>query len=103
MAGDLKHVLESPKSKGALSDADRELITRFVEKPEDFIPRHLGGLTLTQVNQNPFGDYAPQSGQIQGILKGLYDTFAAKLEKINVKEANAQKDYEALMATKKKE
>merc|ERR1719329_537367 len=33
----------------------------------------------------------------------MYDTFAANLEKMNVKEANNQKNYEALMATKKEE
>jgi len=33
----------------------------------------------------------------------MYDTFAANLEKENAKEADAQKAYEGLMATKKKE
>jgi len=103
VAGDLREVLNSPKSKGAVSDADREVVSRFVEQPDQFISKHLGGLSLAQAARGPFGDYAPQSGQIQGILKGMYDTFTANLEKDNVKEAENQKNFESLMATKKKE
>merc|ERR1719453_2142109 len=54
-------------------------------------------------SRNPFGDYAPASTQIQGILKGMYDAFAESLEKANAEEADAQKAYEELMATKKEE
>jgi len=49
------------------------------------------------------GDYAPQSSQIQGILKGMYDTFTMDLEKSNVDESNKQKAFEELMETKKSE
>lgn len=61
------------------------------------------GLSAAQVANNPFGDYAPQSTQIQGILKGMYDTFVADLEKGNADEAEAQKAFEELMMTKKRE
>eukprot|EP00929_Paragymnodinium_shiwhaense_P111685 TRINITY_DN79_c0_g2_i1.p1 TRINITY_DN79_c0_g2~~TRINITY_DN79_c0_g2_i1.p1 ORF type:complete len:497 (-),score=211.34 TRINITY_DN79_c0_g2_i1:155-1645(-) len=57
-------------------------------------------MSAAQIASNPFGDYAPQSTQIQGILKGMYDTFVADLEKANSEEAEAQKSFEALMATK---
>jgi hypothetical protein len=60
-------------------------------------------LSAAQVAQNPFGDYAPQSTQIQGILKGMYDAFTADLEKANAAEAESQKSYEELMAVKKQE
>merc|ERR1719352_1595032 len=56
-----------------------------------------------QEGNNPFGDYAPQSTQIQGILKGMYDAFTAELEKDNAAEAESQKSFEELMATKAKE
>merc|ERR1719313_2457175 len=56
-----------------------------------------------QIGQNPFGDYAPQSTQIQGILKGMYDGFTSDLEKDNAEEADKQKSFEELMATKKME
>jgi hypothetical protein len=52
---------------------------------------------------NPFGEYAPQSTQIQGILKGMYDAFTADLEKDNAEEADKQKGFEAFIATKQKE
>merc|ERR1719161_2647993 len=52
---------------------------------------------------NPFGDYAPASTQIQGIMKGMYDSFSAELEKANAEEADKQKAFEDLMATKKAE
>merc|ERR1712196_579145 len=60
-------------------------------------------MSAAQISANPFGDYAPQSSQIQGILKGMYDAITADLEKDNVEEANAQKSFEELMATKKQE
>merc|ERR1719353_1924138 len=71
----------------------------FVEKPEDFV----SGNKFVQIGHNPFGDYAPQSTQIQGILQSMYDTFTTDLEKDNGEEADKQKTFEALMATKKKE
>merc|ERR1719316_900428 len=68
------------------------------------------GMSATQVGKkglgdygNPFGDYAPQSTQIQGILKGMYDAFTADLEKDNADEAEKQKSFEALIETKKTE
>merc|ERR1712217_129753 len=65
--------------------------------------RHIETMSAAQVAQNPFGDYAPQSTQIQGILKGMYDSFTADLEKANAEEAEEQKAFEQLMATKKTE
>jgi hypothetical protein len=76
----------------------------FVAQPEDFVTKSTHGMSAAQISaHNPFGDYAPASGQIQGILKGMYDAFTSDLEKDNVEEANAQKAYEALMATKAQE
>jgi len=56
-----------------------------------------------EVENNPFGDYAPQSTQIQGILKGMYDAFTGDLEQANAEESGEQKSFEQLMATKKAE
>jgi len=64
---------------------------------------HSNTLSAMQIANNPFGDYAPQSTQIQGILKGMYDAFTASLEKANAEEAEQQKAFEELMATLKKE
>jgi hypothetical protein len=86
-----------------VSEKDLDMIKSFVAKPEAFMAAHLAGMSAAQVGQNPFGDYAPQSTQIQGILKGMYDAFTGDLEKDNAAEAESQKSFEALMATKKEE
>jgi len=49
------------------------------------------------------GAYAPQSGQIVGILKQMGDTMAADLAGITAEEDKAIKGYEGLMAAKAKE
>jgi len=87
----------------AVSESDLKVVQRFVDRPEDFLGTRSHFLSASQIANNPFGDYAPQSTQIQGILKGMYDAFTADLEKDNADEASAQKSFEELMATKKKE
>jgi len=49
------------------------------------------------------GEYAPQSGQIVGILKQMDDEMAKALEEAETAEAEAIKAYDALMAAKEKE
>merc|ERR1719486_1832913 len=70
-------------------------MTDFVENPTKFV-------SFSQ-SENPHGDYAPASTQIQGIMKVMYDSFAADLEKANAEEADKQKAFEELMATKQAE
>merc|ERR1719235_286805 len=88
---------------GIVSDDNLETVRRFAENPQGFLHPQEGMLASLQLDNNPFGDYAPQSTRIQGILKGMYDAFAADLEKANGEEAEKQKSFEALMATKKQE
>jgi len=87
----------------AVSESDLELVRNFMEHPGNFVALQQKKTSALQTGNNPFGDYAPQSTQIQGILKGLYDQFTQGLEKANGDEADAQKAYEELMATKKAE
>jgi len=49
------------------------------------------------------GEYAPQSGQVVGILKQMEDEMAKALEEAEAAEAEAIKAYNALMAAKQKE
>jgi len=96
---------DSP-SASMVSPRDLEVVRRFVEHPSDFVQGRTGvSVSAAQVGarNNPFGDYAPQSTQIQGILKGMYDTFAGDLERANADESEAQKSFEELMATKLRE
>merc|ERR1719251_283234 len=65
-----------------MSSADREMLTSFLS--------HSQG-------------YAPQSGQIVGILKQMKDTMEKTLAEVIATEEEAIKNYDALMAAKKKE
>mmetsp|Transcript_58380 Transcript_58380/g.162738 ORF Transcript_58380/g.162738 Transcript_58380/m.162738 type:complete len:744 (-) Transcript_58380:98-2329(-) len=108
VAGGVQAVLQRPLATRTLSVADLRAAELFVEKPVALLassaprPRH-GALGVLQVEENPFGDYAPQSTRIQGILKGLYDAFTSSLEKANAEEADEEKGFQELMATKSKE
>merc|ERR1719215_1722570 len=99
----LRGILHKPAVEEILSGRDMETLKKFVQHPQGFTGSNAGALSAMQIANNPFGDYAPQSTQIQGILKGMYDAFTASLEKANAEEADAQKAFEELMATKKKE
>jgi peptidoglycan hydrolase CwlO-like protein len=126
----VRALLRNPAVTKSVSREDMQLVEKFVGRPEDFVgarstglptaihagvvkpvslkpgvfyPNELGGfLSAIQVGQtpNPYGDYAPQSDRISGILKTMYDTFARDLEKNNVEEADKQKAFEELMKTK---
>jgi len=99
----VRGVLNTASASEMISDSELAIVKRFVESPEEFVGRHSDGLSAAQISANPFGDYAPQSSQIQGILKGMYDAMTSDLEKDNVDEADKQKSYEEIMATKKQE
>merc|ERR1719464_749988 len=92
-----------PAAADKVSAHDLGLVRRFVDRPEDFAGGHAGAASALQTGNNPFGDYAPQSTQIQGILRGMYDAFAADLEKANAEEAEQQNAHEELIDTKQME
>merc|ERR1719197_1874774 len=66
----------------SLSDFDRNLISSFLSGSSE---------------------YAPQSGQIVGILKQMGDTMAKDLADITATEETAKTSYAELMAAKTKE
>lgn len=104
VAADMRRVVLRKDVESRTSKEDLDTLSRFIEHPEEYAKQKAaGGVSATQVGANPFGDYAPQSTQIQGILKGMYDAFTADLEKDNAEEADKQKGFEAFMATKKRE
>jgi len=74
-----------------------------IDKVKSFFANPRQAISALQVGTSPYGDYAPQSTQIQGILKGMYDAFAASLEKANAEEAAKEKAFEDLMETKANE
>jgi len=100
----VRGLLRRPVVEKSVGEQDLEVVKQFVENPSDFVGEK-SSLSAVQVahKNNPFGDYAPKSTQIQGILKGMYETFARDLERSNVDEATKQKGFEELMQTKKQE
>lgn len=99
----VRGVLDKPAVTEGVTDQDLALVKKFIDNPEAFVGGRTSMMSAAQIAQNPYGDYAPQSSAIQGILKGMYDSFAADLEKDNAQEADRQKAFEDLMATKKAE
>merc|ERR1719359_1324868 len=75
-------VLKSFVLNGKLEDDQRETITAFLSDDDS---------------------YAPQSGQITGILKQMKDTMEASLSDAEKAEAAAIANYDELMAAKTKE
>jgi len=100
--GGLRGVLGTSVVRKKVSEENLNKVRQFIDHPDDFFGANTG-MSALQAGNNPNGDYAPQSGQISGILQGMYDAFTANLEKDNVEEANKQKSFEALMETKKLE
>jgi septal ring factor EnvC (AmiA/AmiB activator) len=78
----LKRIVQ--KSENFASDADREQLMAFLSGSQG-------------------EDYAPQSGQIVGILKTMHDEMSAALADATGAENEAIKAYDALMASKTKE
>jgi len=101
VAADVRWIMQKPVAWRSTSPADMAVIRSFVTHSEDELREN--GMSALQLRNNPFGDYAPQSTQIQGILKGMYDAFTADLEKDNAEEAEKQKAFEEFMKTKGQE
>jgi hypothetical protein len=74
-------VLRNFVEKAHVDEGDREVLTSFLSQGEG---------------------YAPASGQIVGILKQMKDTWTADLADATAAEEKAIKDYDGLMAAKKK-
>lgn len=104
VAAGLRTAVQRATQVELVSVEDLEVVRDFVERPQQLLPAPRGAAAALQVgSKNPFGDYAPRSTAIQGILKSMYDAFAANLEKANGEEGDSQKAFEELMATKKQE
>jgi chromosome segregation ATPase len=92
VATTLQHVMQkgAPLLKGVLTHKDRRAIAAFVQAPGDYFD---AAPTFKQ-------SYAPQSGQIFGILTQMKETFEKDLADAQAEEAKSQKAYEELKAAK---
>merc|ERR1719475_32146 len=78
---------------GVLTHAERRALASFIQAPEDYFD---AAPTFKQ-------SYAPQSGEIFGILKQMKETFETNLSASQKEEMANQKAYEDLKAAKEAE
>merc|ERR1740127_53603 len=78
---------------GVLSHSEKKAIASFIQAPEDYF----------DAEPTPKQSYAPQSGEIFGILKQMKETFETNLSSSQKEEMSSQKAYEELKAAKEAE
>jgi len=95
VATTLQHEMQKHASllEGVFTPSERRTLHAFVQAPEDYFD---AAPTFKQA-------YAPQSGEIFGILKQMKDTFESDLSVAQKEELAAQKAYEELKAAKEAE
>jgi len=95
VAASLEHELQTHSSmlKGVLTYSERKTVQAFIQAPEDYFD---ASPTFKQ-------SYAPQSGEIFGILKQMKETFETNLSDSQREEMSNQKAYEDLKAAKEVE
>jgi len=79
--------------EGILTHSERQVVQAFIQSPEDYFD---ASPTFKQ-------SYAPQSGEIFGILKQMKETFETNLSDSQKEELANQKAYEDLKAAKEDE
>merc|ERR1719407_463985 len=95
VAATLQHELSKHSAllQGVLTPTDRRMMSSFIQSPQDYFDAEP---TFKQ-------SYAPQSGEIFGILKQMKETFETNLSSSQKEEMANQKAYEELKAAKEDE
>merc|ERR1711920_1037410 len=95
VATTLQHELQKHAAllQGVLTHSERKAASAFIQAPEDYFD---ASPTFKQ-------SYAPQSGEIFGILKQMKETFETNLADSQKEEQANQKAYEDLKAAKTEE
>merc|ERR1712226_1643235 len=95
VAATLQHEMQKHSNllQGVLTHAERKMATAFAQAPEDYFDAEP---TFKQ-------SYAPQSGEIFGILRQMKETFENNLSASQKEEMANQKAYEDLKAAKETE
>merc|ERR1712083_599557 len=78
---------------GVLTHSERRALDAFIQSPEDYFD---AAPTFKQ-------SYAPQSGEIFGILRQMRETFESNLSASQKEEMANQKAYEELKAAKEEQ
>jgi DNA repair exonuclease SbcCD ATPase subunit len=93
VAATLQKSLSSPQLQGVLTPSERRAALSFIQSPQDYFD---AAPTFKQ-------SYAPQSGEIFGILRQMKETFETNLASSQKEEAENQKAYSELKAAKEDE
>ena len=95
VAATLQHEMQrhSVLLKGTMTRSERKLVAAFIQAPGDYFD---AAPTFKQ-------SYAPQSGEIFGILRQMKETFENNLSQSQKEEMANQKAYEDLKAAKEAE
>jgi len=95
VATTLQHEMKKHASllQGVLTHSERRAVSSFIQAPQDYFD---ASPTFKQ-------SYAPQSGEIFGILRQMKETFEANLADAQKEETANQKAYEDLKAAKEAE
>merc|ERR1712203_134920 len=95
VAATLQHEMQKHAAllQGVLTHAERKTANAFIQAPEDYFD---ASPTFKQ-------SYAPQSGEIFGILRQMKETFESNLSDAQKEEMANQKAYEDLKAAKEAE
>merc|ERR1719506_1226761 len=93
-------ILDAPQL-APTSEANMKVLKRFLERPVAFLQNTPEEEYYDQKAQAK-ASYSPQSATVTGILKDMYDTFAADLEKANGEESKFQKAFEDHIAVLEK-
>merc|ERR1712226_1391353 len=95
VATTLQHEMQKHAAllQGVLTHSERKAVNAFIQAPEDYFD---ASPTFKQ-------SYAPQSGEIFGILRQMKETFEANLSDAQKEEMANQKAYEDLKAAKEAE
>merc|ERR550537_1832737 len=93
-------ILNAPQLN-AVSESNMKVLKRFLEQPVAFLQETPEEEYYDKKAQAK-ASYSPQSATVTGILKDMYDTFAADLEKANGEESKFQKAFEDHIAVLEK-
>merc|ERR1719436_331700 len=95
VAATLQHEMQNHAAilQGVLTHSERKAVNAFIQAPEDYFD---ASPTFKQ-------SYAPQSGEIFGILRQMKETFEANLSDAQKEEMANQKAYQELKAAKEAE
>merc|ERR1719169_358433 len=85
VAAKIQHVMQQHSDilKHVLTHSERKLVAAFIQSPQDYFD---ADPTFKQ-------SYAPQSGQIFGVLNQMKETFATNLAASQKEETTNQKSY----------